>query len=263
MTIVVTVAVPDGLIMAAESRTTYMDGERTRVTSDATQKVFRICEGNFGVSCYGMALYKDKTVAGHMNDFEASLEPAPEDVDELVCRLGTWFQDSLLAAHKDLGEPWTAPMSWDLGFHVAGYDKNGIGKVYDVQVPGRDGAAIALTDIGTTNIGVIFEGQTGAIRRLLGGVDSDALEAQGVEVSAELGEALSKLEYRLLFPHTLQDAIDCASFLIKTTIGMQRFSDGIMANPGSIPACGGAIQVLAITRKRSEWISRLELESPV
>ena len=37
---------------------------------------------------------------------------------------------------------------------------------------------------------------------------------------------------------TLQNAVDYTIFLIKTTIDMQRFSDGIVMAPGAIAGCG-------------------------
>jgi hypothetical protein len=256
MTIVVGLAAPDGLILAADSRTTLSDGGRSRVLSDTTQKVFSIYSGKFGVSCYGTALYENKTVAGHMDEFEASLTAVPKDASELARELGNWFQASLKSAYAAQGTPWTEEIGWRLGFHVAGYGPDGIGRLFDVKVPGKNGPILVETQVSTASIGVLFEGQTDVIRRLLGGVDSDALVASGVQVPKDFREALAGLEYNLLFPHTVQDAIDCANFLIRTTIGMQRFSDGTTGNPGGVPGCGGAIRILAIGRKEWEWVAR-------
>ncbi len=262
MTIVVGVAAPDGLILAADSRTTFTDGERTRVASDSAEKIFRLCKGRFGVACYGTALFQYKTVAGHIDEFEAGLDSPPEDVGVLADQLGRWFQDSVLDAYRVDGQEWEPDFGAQLGFLMAGYDHEGVGKLIDVKVPGPDGPRIETTDVSTTNIGVLFEGQTDVIRRLLGGVDSDALVESGVEVSSDVSNALGDLEYKLLMPLTLQDAIDCATFLIRTTIGMQRFSDGTAGKPGGVPGCGGAIRVLAVSRKDSLWVARPDLALP-
>jgi hypothetical protein len=40
VTIVVGVASPDGIILAADSRTTYTDGQRHRIGTDSADKVF-------------------------------------------------------------------------------------------------------------------------------------------------------------------------------------------------------------------------------
>lgn len=267
MTIVVGVAAPDGLILAADSRTTFVDGGRTRIMSDTAQKVFRVCEGGFGVACYGAAHFQSKTVAGHMAEFEASLEKPPDHVEDLAEQLGNFFQAPILTAYEappphGQGKPWDQSAGHLLGFHVAGYDKAGVGRLIDVKVPGVGGPQVVVTNVSTTNIGVLFEGQTDVIRRLLGGVDSDALAATGVEVPANVARALGGLEYRLLSPLTLQDAVDCAMFLIRTTIGMQRFSDGTSHQPGGVPGCGGAIRVLSVGHKASEWVARPELAVP-
>jgi hypothetical protein len=46
---------------------------------------------------------------------------------------------------------------------------------------------------------------------------------------------------------TLQDAIDFATLMIQTTSAIQRFSDGINADPGDMPGVGGPINVAVIT----------------
>jgi hypothetical protein len=256
MTIVVGVAAPDGLVLAADSRTTLMlSGGRTRVASDTAQKVFPLC-GRFGVACYGAAFVDEKTIGGQMNEFQASLDEPPRDVDELVGHLGAFFQERLLKALANGGEPWKPSDGWHLGFLVAGYDPQGLGHLYDVRVPGDGDPEIISTPASTANVGVAPRGLDDVINRLLAGIDSNGLASSGVSVPDEVEQALAGLEYNLLLPITMQDAIDCAAFLIRTTIDMQRFSDGTGAKPGSIPGCGGPVRILAVGRNEIEWISR-------
>lgn len=262
MTIVVGIATPDGLVLAADSRTTRNEEGRTRIASDSAQKVFRICDGSFGVACYGAALFQEKTVAGHMDEFEANLASIPDNVEEVAHLLGAFFQKCLLEAFEAADTPWLPEMGPQLGFQVAGYRRDGVGHLIDVQVPGDKGPVVAPTGIATTNIGIYPQGQDDVISRLLHGVDINALAGSGIEVPEEVSKALAGLEYTLLYPLTLQDAVDCATFLISTTIGMQRFSDGTAASPGGIPGCGGPIRILAITRKKSHWVSPPTLIGP-
>lgn len=262
MTIVVGIATPDGLVLAADSRTTREEEGRTRIASDSAQKIFRLCDGAFGVACYGVALFQEKTVAGHMDEFEANLKAAPDNVEKVAQLLGDFFQTCLLEAFVAAGTPWLPEMGPQLGFQVAGYTVDGVGHLIDVRVPGDGGALVVQTGIATTNIGIYPQGQDDVISRLLAGVDSDALAGSGVEVPEDVSEALAGLEYRLLYPLTLQDAVDCATFLISTTIGMQRFSNGTAADPGGIPGCGGPIRILAIMRKESQWVAPPALIGP-
>jgi hypothetical protein len=59
----------------------------------------------------------------------------------------------------------------------------------------------------------------------------------------------------------VQDGIDYAAFLIRTTIDMQRFSDGTIGDPGLIPACGGPLQILVVERGRTVWVAEPELRA--
>ena len=257
MTIVVGVAAPDGLVLAADSRTTLLASEsRTRVASDTAQKVFPVC-GRFGVACYGAAFVDEKTVGGQMNEFQAALDNPIDTIDDLVMQLGDFFQARILAAWKNLeGKDWEPSDGWHLGFLVAGYDDQGVGHLHDVRVPGDGKPEIILTDASTANITVAPRGLDEVIGRLLGGFDSNRVEQSGVAVPDDVQKVLAGLEYNLLLPITMQDAIDCAVFLIRTTIDMQRFSDGTRANPGAVPGCGGPVRILAVGRDEVEWISR-------
>jgi hypothetical protein len=47
--------------------------------------------------------------------------------------------------------------------------------------------------------------------------------------------------------------VDYATFLVRTTIDMQRFSDGTFARPGLVPGCGGPLQLLVVDRNGATW----------
>lgn len=141
---------------------------------------------------------------------------------------------------------------------MAGYDSHGIGHLQDVRVPGPDGAALFPSGPATSNTGTTWRGQVDVINRLLHGFDVEAFEAGKVEVSGDVASALQGLAYKLIPPLAVQDAIDCAAFLIRTTIDMQRFSDGIRTEPDGtgIPGCGGPIRILHVGRNDVKWVSR-------
>jgi hypothetical protein len=261
MTIVVGVAAPDGLILAADSRMTYAPHGgrgRTRVGSDSTQKVFSVWD-RFGVACYGAGFVKDKTVTGQMSDFEASFGEPQGDVEQFASELEAFFAARMGRRSTAAGKPWESGEERRLGFLVAGYDVSGVGRLLDVRVPEPGGAAIFPSGPSTENIGATWRGQDDVLNRLMAGFDSDLLKASKVHVPPVLDKALAEFEYSILPPITTQDAVDCAVFLIRTTIGMQRFCDGTRALPGRVPGCGGPIRVLNVARRAVEWVSRPSL----
>ncbi len=265
MTIVVAVATPDGLVLAADSRTTsFPDGggsNRTRIASDSAEKVFLLCN-RFGVATYGDAFIGERTITGLMSEFIAHLEEIPDNVQDLATELGTFFNERYTQFRDQIGDPVVDGESTALGFVVGGYDAGGIGRFHEVSIPGPQ---VEEQSINTAEIGMLPRGQRDVIDRLLRGVDLDLLDAIGTTIPADVVEALGKLVYRVQFPITLQDGIDFASFLIRTTIDMQRFSDGTQAFQAGLPGCGGPTRIAIVRRADVEWVapSVLSADGPV
>lgn len=254
MTIVIGVATPEGLILATDSRTTSMGGSRHhRVASDNMQKVF-VVDG-IGVATFGQAFIGSDTIAGVMDQFTAQcVAEHTEDVDAFSAALGAFF-DERFREHNEMPEDG----EFALGFLVAGYDASGIGQIHEISIPGPE---VTTTNLLTSNGGVVWRGQTAVIRRLIKGVDWDTLGQLEAKPSDEVGAALGALEYHLNYPITVQDGVDFAGFLVRTTIDMERFTDGIVAAPGGIPACGGKLQLLTIERSKHTWVAALDLVAP-
>jgi hypothetical protein len=261
MTIVVGVATPDGIVLAADSRMTlcFDDGNggvRYRIGSDTGEKVFEVCT-RYAVATFGDAMIGTQTIAGVMAEFESQDEAhQSRDVAEFADRLGEYFNQRYTAAREDAGNPVRRGEEGAIGFLVAGYDASGVGHVYDVLVPtgGRAGDGL-LTTVG----GISPRGQTDVIWRLLRGFDADAAHAIGIRLDARLARQIDGLHYNVLYPFTLQDAIDLGTFLIRTTIDMQRFSDGLYAAPVGVPGCGGPVNMIAVKQNSVEWVSRASL----
>jgi hypothetical protein len=243
------------MILAAESRTTYSVGERHRIASDFTQKVYPVSE-KFAVATYGWNTIGGRTIAGLMDQFVSQLgRRKPRDAEAIAAALGSFFHKRFV---EDISEEEQAKWGettgyFPLGFAVAGYDGDGIGRIREVAIPGPD--IEKDTEITTAHGGALWRGQTDVIRRLLFGFDADAFGAAGHELPEDLQEPVANLRYDLLFPITMQDAVDFASFLIRTTIDMQRFSDGTVTDTGNLPGCGGPIRILAITREGVQWVA--------
>lgn len=265
MTIVVGVAAPDGLVLAADSRSTrvYHGTNHHRIATDSAQKVFSICS-RYGVAAYGASFIGRSTIAGVMDEFVAEIgDKVPTGILEFADALGGFFHERLMRSGEDLdGEG-------QLGFLVGGYGSDdGLGRFLDVQVPGSPDSVpprefdIHDLEVSTDSLGVVPFGMTQAWTRLVAGVDWDLLSASGIEVHEDLRTTLDKFEYNLIFPITLQDAIEYADFVIRTTVDIGRFSNGTGLKPGSLDACGGVPRVLAVIPNDVIWISGAGLSLP-
>jgi len=255
VTIVVGAASPDGIVLAADSRTTLSDGHRHRISTDAANKVFDL-NSRFGVATYGLASIGPRTINGLMDEFIATADgESCLDVEQFAHTHGSFFHERFIG---EFGQA-DGSEGWPLGFVVAGHEATGIGHVWDVGVPGP---TVTQAKTNTANYGVLWRGQVDVIVRLIMGVDWRTLEAADVAFDQQVRESLARLEYILLNPVTLQDAVDMASFLVRTTIDMQRFSDGTALVQGLIPGCGGRTQMLAVKRSGVEWVSRRKLTGP-
>ena len=263
MTIVIGLAAPDGIVLAADSRTTrFPDGvaedARHRIVSDSADKLFAACE-RYAVATYGAAFIGEKTIRGHMDEFIAHLgDEHPEDVGRFARALGRFFQDRYLPWRESIGQPVKDDEGVQLGFLVAGYDEDGIGHLLEVFIPG----ARVVAHSTTSTRGLLPRGDPRVINRLLTGIDWHELP-HDFTLPDEAVDALNGLEYRLLMPITLQDAIDFVRFLIRTTIDMQRFSDGIRANPrgGGVPSCGGPTKIAAVKRTGVQLVASTPLSA--
>jgi hypothetical protein len=135
MTLAVTVVSQDGVVVAADSRTTLANHRMLRVGSDFTHKVFE--SGGVAVATYGEAFVTDRSIASHMAEFTAVEagncdHPGPT-ADRLAEFFGDRYDDHLATAGDDAPPPGVAA----LGFLVSGYDDAGVGEAWEVTLRGR------------------------------------------------------------------------------------------------------------------------------
>lgn len=261
MTIVVAVASPGAIALAADSRTTQREGAHHRVASDSAHKVFDI-GGGIGVATYGLGTIGSRTIAALIDEWETTRPPTR--LQKAADSLGEFFQARLDEATPTRRGELTRllPRTWPLGFLVVGCERGAEGRVLEVKVePGR----FEVVEQRITP--VLYRGQAGALRRLIAGVDFEELRGANIRVDGDLGDRLSTLHYELIAPLTAQDAVDLAFFLVETTIHMQRFSDGTIASRsmsglGEVPGCGGPVQGIVVRPGRVDWISRNGLKAP-
>lgn len=258
MTIAVGVACPEGLVLAADSRSSYGSPTGLRIATDNAHKVFELdSERRLAAATFGWALLSGTTIAGHMQEFSAT-QPPGVNVDEAANALLQTFGQHI-TDHVAAGYDAAPPAGVDvLGFLVAGYDDQGVGHIKQVGLP----ASGVIDRFATNHCGAVWQGQIDVMTRLVAGWDATRLDPQAwgqVERTALDGLLFHVPTQRF----ALQDAIDFASFVVRTTVDMQRFSNGTLQAPGGAPGCGGPIEIVAATRRAGlEWVQRTALRAP-
>ena len=256
--------VPEGIVMAADSRLTRTknikkpvevpmpDGkgitviipETTYTLSDNSQKVLLIKKAGVGVSFCGNAIIGGATVADFIRRFEIEKVTEDDTTEEIANKLAAYYKDA--GTH----------------FFVSGYDKdvpfvfdvfNGVVKRANisegtVNTPqprdAADDESIESPDVGipenikvqpepeenpkveaVIQYGALWAGQKTAITKIVN------------------NPPILNADWKTM---PLKDAIDFAEFLIDTTIKYERFCDDIQT-------CGGDIDILVITKDEEFW----------
>jgi len=149
---------------------------------------------------------------------------------------------------------------------VAGYNKDGSHQVYVCYIPDEVQKKRDSKQRGK-EYGANWIGQIDVVSRIVLGFDgrirnlkfvNEAIQTGGGE---EVNKQLRNLEYVIQWgTMTLQDAIDFCTLMIETTSAIQRFSDGIAADPGDMPGVGGPVDLAVITPDKGfVWVSRKKL----
>jgi hypothetical protein len=231
MSLVVTVYVPSGIVMAADSRMTVLrtedreeSGQKLRVQqqlvlSDSAYKIVRLRTVPAGIGVYDSGIIDNQPVESHVRRFEEEALTAVDDVNAVAQKFLEYFQSN----HKGVG----------LGFHVAGYKLEGKASVPYVLV----GHTTRETQIRRVNATEKDELQYGVVR------------AGDVLVANRLIDANS---LPLFAAMPLQEAIDYAIHLIRTTIDTLRFEP-------RFPTVGGPIDVMVVQPEGMHWVQRKEL----
>ena len=240
MSMIVTVFVNEGIVMASDSRMTYSFTAKDNKTgaevhhlgvhtNNSTLKTF-LCPNGSGISVCGEACIGKKPITGYIESFIRENIQADTDVDEIPKKLINYFKN-VTPTPKSI-------------FTVAGYhNENGILTQSIQKVWVAEGK---IERISTENQGATWDGETLTLTRLL----------QPAALKTRDGQ------YRDL-PHadiawnffTLQDAVDFCSFAIKTTIGIMHFQS-------VVESVGEPVNILVIKPDGSKWISRRELHLP-
>ncbi len=258
MTIIVSVKINDGIVMAADSAGTMGSGQ---VYTHAN-KITNLCEGlPIGAMSTGAGGIGNESVETLLKDLrrrfdgrdpvgpEWRLDHASYTMEAVAHRLRSFLFDEKAAL---------CPDPTNLQLRVCGYSAGRpLAEVWEVSMAGRV-CPPPRRIMDENGFGVLWDGQYEALNRLiLGlGVDiGDALVRHGVspQHASRVQEGLVRDLYATLAVPAMpiQDAIDLARFLVETTIGFVRFAVFL---PKSV---GGAVEIAAITKHEGfRWVQR-------
>ena len=240
MSLIVTLYVPEGLVIAGDSRLTLNWTTKTNEAeqrhsisaSDSNTKVFAI-KNKFGLGTFGAADIKGIPISGFINQFTEEKVTDDTTIEELPQLLLDFFGEQF-------GNPAT-------NFYVIGHKiENGISipHAYYVNVVGKNFNRVNFSN-GLTFNGANWGGETEVLTRIL-----NTVKLKQGDQWIDLPD--TPLAWNFM---TLQDAIDFAVYAVRTTIETMRFQQ-------KEKTVGGPIDILVIKPNEvPTWIKRKELSS--
>ncbi len=269
MSIVVSVKVGEGLVLAADSVTTVQVLEpksgtvNVLNTYEYARKVSQVGGLPIGTLTWGIELIGNRNIESLLSEYDnlqlgprydkSTGEYKPWKVKEIVDEIFRFMRPQYDEAYGSLPEP-QKPI---LGLLVAGYSHGEFfPEEFRFEFPGHTAAErVRPNKDGRPVYGASWYGQTEAIVRLYKGYDPrlrQVLAEKGVDkkIIDELPRDLAPLEWKVIFDGMpLQEAIDLAEYLINVVIGSYRF-------PLGPPTCGGHIDIAVMTHKGFDWVRR-------
>ncbi len=242
MSLIVVTYVPEGLVMASDSRQwVTVEGKTPNgkvlkvetVSSDAVVKTSLIQGQQVGISNYGQDLLNGVPMGSYIKRFIEEELLAADDVTTIPEKLVKYFRKSFPDA--------------DAGFYVAGYKKEGkasVPYVYRCHVAKNTVERRNVKPDGALAYGASWSGQTDILTSIVNPVTTN--DDKGAK---KVIRAPAPIIWDAM---TLQDAIDFSIHAIRTTIDTMRFQ----ARPKNV---GGPIDVLVLTAEEAKWIQRKEL----
>lgn len=244
MSLVIVTYVPEGIVMASDSRQwVKIEGKTPEgrdfkvetVSSDAVMKTFLLEEQQVGISNFGQDLLNGVPMGSYIKRFIEEELVAADDLATIPKKLVEYFKKSFPDA--------------DAGFHVAGYKKEvraSVPHVYRCHVAKNTVERRNVKPDGSLTYGASWSGQIDVLTSIVSPVM--AKDEKGAD---KVIRAPAPIIWDAM---TLQDAIDFSIYAIRTTIDTMRFQ----ARPKNV---GGPIDVLVLTPEEAKWIQRKELHS--
>lgn len=237
MSLVITVYVNEGIVMASDRRSTYTQTQKNGNTekqfigvhvTDSTEKTF-VCPNGAGISICGDASLLNKPITGYIQDMiRHKILP-----DTLVNKM----PELILEYFSELGQ------QPDITLHIAGYENcNQVGPLQVIKKLILRNAQIETIDI--AHQGATWSGEALTLSRLI----------KPVALIQPNGQYIPLPQEEIAFQYfTLQDAVNFARYAIDTTIKTLHFKN-------VVETVGGEIDILVITPDKTKWLAHHELK---
>lgn len=266
MTICISIKVPDGLVLAADSMSSYTVLNPATQGWDVVQsysyahKVVQIGNAQMGVLVWGQSSLQRRSMQNLIEEFSGGhLAQNTQPAVEATANALAGFMKQIY--EQDYPDPQKRPI---LGFLVGGYDDSSpFARQWGFEFPTTASPVEVLPNVSNQpQFGVQWFGQNDALIRLYYGFDArliQALKDKGFDPAA-VDNFFStqnlfalKIPYEIIFDGMpLQDAIDLAAYLIHIVKGRFRFVVGPKV-------CGGPVDIAVTKRNSFDWIRHKKL----
>lgn len=263
MTICVSVRIPEGIVLAADSMVSLVgtrdtpQGQQTGVfqTFEFANKVTQFKDYPIGVMSWGTASISDRSIQSLIMECEHDYLSLEKNESYTVKEIADKLLKELKAKYEATYP--TSGQQPSLGLYIGGYSSQQFfSDQYQYEFPRSSDWEIVRQNKpdGSPSFGADWFGQTDALRRLIKGYNAKALEElvkRGVDktiIQKWIDDNVAELP--LIFDGMpIQDAVDFANYAVQVTIGCFRFAAGP-------PLCGGNIDIAVITPAAFHWAQR-------
>lgn len=263
MTIVVSVKVTDGIVLASDSATTFVDNSGTPVkVYNNANKIFNLVKGlPLGAMTYGAGSIGPASVATLSKDLRIQLSDDASPyyfdrqnytVEDVAKKCQAFFRDRFVESYPQ-GLP-----NYMMGYRVCGYGSHDrLPQGWEIFVTNEPDIPPTRFYPGEDHFGPRWAGDGEALNRLVLGFSEQVIAAMvegglAAEFVGDVRQQFLDKAYRDMFlpAMPIQDAIELARFLAETAAKFQHFS--LLAE-----TIGGPIEIATITKHEGfKWVSR-------
>ena len=264
MTILVSVKINDGVVMAADSASSFANG----MVYQHADKIVNLRSGfPIGVMVTGAGGIGNESIDTLLKDLRRrfdghdpayadwALDPSTYTLEQVAERVRTFLFEEKVARQRE---------SVSTRVRICGYSAGRpLAEVWEVLLDGRTSPPAAPVQR-EHEFGIRWDGEYEALSRLVFGLATGFEQAatnagltpdKAAQLRAAVGPELSELLFIEAMP--IRDAIDLARFLVDTTVGFVKFS---VNRPKLV---GGPISIAAITKHEGfRWVLRAGVPMP-